>query len=88
MTVVGMRVDCWAAGLLTRCCCSGSASIGIWFAGLESCFSSICRPQTSRNAAGETFADSVRIGLENLGFEAENLTVFNRIIRRPSVWKN
>ncbi|MDQ7013402.1 MAG: ATPase, T2SS/T4P/T4SS family [Planctomycetota bacterium] len=28
--------------------------------------------------------DSVRIGLENLGFEAENLTVFNKIIRRPN----
>ncbi|MBK7405159.1 MAG: Flp pilus assembly complex ATPase component TadA [Phycisphaerales bacterium] len=28
--------------------------------------------------------DSVRIGLENLGFEADNLTVFNRIIRRPN----
>lgn len=28
--------------------------------------------------------DSVRIGLENLGFEADNLSVFNRIIRRPN----
>lgn len=28
--------------------------------------------------------DSVRIGLENLGFEADNLGVFNRIIRRPN----
>ena len=28
--------------------------------------------------------DAVRIGLENLGFEAENLEVFNRIIRRPN----
>jgi type IV pilus assembly protein PilB len=28
--------------------------------------------------------DSVRIGLENLGFEADNLHVFNRIIRRPN----
>ncbi len=28
--------------------------------------------------------DSVRIGLENLGFEADNLAVFNRIIRRPN----
>ena len=28
--------------------------------------------------------DSVRIGLENLGFESDNLTVFNRIIRRPN----
>ncbi len=28
--------------------------------------------------------DSVRIGLVNLGFEADNLTVFNRIIRRPN----
>ncbi len=28
--------------------------------------------------------DSVRIGLENLGFEAENLGVFNKIIRRPN----
>ncbi|MBL1217273.1 MAG: type II/IV secretion system protein [Planctomycetes bacterium] len=28
--------------------------------------------------------ESVRIGLENLGFEAENLDVFNRIIRRPN----
>jgi type IV pilus assembly protein PilB len=28
--------------------------------------------------------DSVRIGLENLGFEADNLTIFNRIIRRPN----
>ncbi|MBL9031872.1 MAG: Flp pilus assembly complex ATPase component TadA [Phycisphaerae bacterium] len=28
--------------------------------------------------------DSVRIGLENLGFEADNLQVFNRIIRRPN----
>lgn len=28
--------------------------------------------------------DSVRIGLENLGFEADNLTMFNRIIRRPN----
>ncbi len=28
--------------------------------------------------------DSVRIGLENLGFEADNLAVFNKIIRRPN----
>jgi type IV pilus assembly protein PilB len=28
--------------------------------------------------------DSVRIGLENLGFEADNLHIFNRIIRRPN----
>ena len=28
--------------------------------------------------------DAVRIGLENLGFEKENLDVFNRIIRRPN----
>lgn len=28
--------------------------------------------------------DAVRIGLENLGFEPENLAVFNRIIRRPN----
>ncbi len=28
--------------------------------------------------------DSVRIGLENLGFEADNLANFNRIIRRPN----
>ncbi len=28
--------------------------------------------------------DSVRIGLENLGFERENLDEFNRIIRRPN----
>jgi type IV pilus assembly protein PilB len=28
--------------------------------------------------------DSVRIGLENLGFETDNLTVFNKIIRRPN----
>lgn len=28
--------------------------------------------------------DSVRIGLENLGFETENLAVFNKIIRRPN----
>jgi type IV pilus assembly protein PilB len=28
--------------------------------------------------------DSVKIGLENLGFEADNLQVFNRIIRRPN----
>ncbi len=28
--------------------------------------------------------DSVRIGLENLGFEADNLATFNRIIRRPN----
>jgi type IV pilus assembly protein PilB len=28
--------------------------------------------------------DAVRIGLENLGFEADNLAVFNRIIRRPN----
>jgi len=28
--------------------------------------------------------DSVRIGLVNLGFEPENLAVFNRIIRRPN----
>ncbi|HBS29404.1 MAG TPA: pilus assembly protein PilB [Phycisphaerales bacterium] len=28
--------------------------------------------------------DSVRIGLENIGFEAENLQVFNKIIRRPN----
>ncbi|MEO1007608.1 MAG: ATPase, T2SS/T4P/T4SS family [Planctomycetota bacterium] len=28
--------------------------------------------------------DSVRIGLENLGFESDNLEVFNRIIRRPN----
>jgi len=28
--------------------------------------------------------DSVRIGLSNLGFEPENLAVFNKIIRRPN----
>jgi type IV pilus assembly protein PilB len=28
--------------------------------------------------------DSVRIGLVNLGFEPENLAIFNRIIRRPN----
>ena len=28
--------------------------------------------------------DAVRIGLENLGFEADNLEIFNRIIRRPN----
>jgi type IV pilus assembly protein PilB len=28
--------------------------------------------------------DSVRIGLENLGFEVDNLNTFNRIIRRPN----
>lgn len=28
--------------------------------------------------------DAVRIGLENLGFEPENLEIFNRIIRRPN----
>jgi type IV pilus assembly protein PilB len=28
--------------------------------------------------------DSVRIGLANLGFEADNLAVFNKIIRRPN----
>jgi type IV pilus assembly protein PilB len=28
--------------------------------------------------------DSVKIGLENLGFEADNLQIFNRIIRRPN----
>jgi type IV pilus assembly protein PilB len=28
--------------------------------------------------------DSVRIGLENIGFEADNLQIFNRIIRRPN----
>ncbi len=28
--------------------------------------------------------DAVRIGLENLGFESENLETFNRIIRRPN----
>lgn len=28
--------------------------------------------------------DSVRIGLENLGFEPDNLQVFNRIIKRPN----
>ncbi len=28
--------------------------------------------------------DSVRIGLENLGFEADNLEIFNKIIRRPN----
>jgi type IV pilus assembly protein PilB len=28
--------------------------------------------------------DAVRIGLANLGFEAENLEVFNKIIRRPN----
>ncbi len=28
--------------------------------------------------------DAVRIGLENLGFEPENLEVFNKIIRRPT----
>ncbi len=28
--------------------------------------------------------DSVRIGLENIGFESDNLEVFNRIIRRPN----
>jgi type IV pilus assembly protein PilB len=28
--------------------------------------------------------DSVRIGLVNLGFEADNLAVFNKIIRRPN----
>jgi type IV pilus assembly protein PilB len=28
--------------------------------------------------------DSVRIGLANLGFEADNLAIFNRVIRRPN----
>ncbi len=28
--------------------------------------------------------DAVRIGLENLGFEADNMEAFNRIIRRPN----
>ena len=28
--------------------------------------------------------DAVRIGLENLGFEPDNLQIFNRIIRRPN----
>ena len=28
--------------------------------------------------------DAVRIGLENLGFEAENLEMFNKIIRKPN----
>ncbi|HHN79111.1 MAG TPA: hypothetical protein ENK11_10640 [Phycisphaerales bacterium] len=28
--------------------------------------------------------DAVRIGLENLGFEPDNLEIFNRIIRRPN----
>jgi type IV pilus assembly protein PilB len=28
--------------------------------------------------------DSVRIGLSNIGFEADNLAVFNKIIRRPN----
>ena len=28
--------------------------------------------------------DSVRIGLENIGFEADNLEVFNKVIRRPN----
>jgi type IV pilus assembly protein PilB len=28
--------------------------------------------------------DSVRIGLENLGFEPDNMDIFNRIIRRPN----
>lgn len=28
--------------------------------------------------------DSVRIGLENLGFEPDNMSVFNKIIRRPN----
>jgi type IV pilus assembly protein PilB len=28
--------------------------------------------------------DSVKIGLENLGFEPDNLAIFNRIIRRPN----
>ena len=28
--------------------------------------------------------DSVKIGLENLGFEPDNLTAFNKIIRRPN----
>ena len=28
--------------------------------------------------------DSVRIGLENLGFETDNLQIFNKIIRRPN----
>ncbi|MEO1130051.1 MAG: ATPase, T2SS/T4P/T4SS family [Planctomycetota bacterium] len=28
--------------------------------------------------------DSVRIGLENLGFESDNMQIFNRIIRRPN----
>ena len=28
--------------------------------------------------------DAVRIGLENLGFESDNLEVFNKIIRRPN----
>lgn len=28
--------------------------------------------------------DSVRIGLTNLGFEADNLNLFNRVIRRPN----
>jgi type IV pilus assembly protein PilB len=28
--------------------------------------------------------DSVRIGLENLGFEPDNLAIFNKVIRRPN----
>lgn len=28
--------------------------------------------------------DSVRIGLENIGFESDNLEIFNKIIRRPN----
>ena len=28
--------------------------------------------------------DSVRIGLQNIGFEADNLEVFNKVIRRPN----
>ena len=28
--------------------------------------------------------DSVRIGLENIGFETDNLTIFNKVIRRPN----
>ncbi len=28
--------------------------------------------------------DSVRIGLQNIGFEADNLDVFNKVIRRPN----
>ncbi len=28
--------------------------------------------------------DSVRIGLENIGFESDNLDVFNKVIRRPN----